>query len=345
MHPIQRLKWAAPSMLTIGALVSGLTAVRFAAEQQFELCVKCIFVACVLDGLDGAVARALGTSSDFGFELDSLCDLVNFGVAPALVLHFWMESMKEDEDDALTPAFTWFCCQAYTAACVLRLARFNQKGKDAKKRAIKEAEKGSEPSTVLQRAFYFEGLPAPVGAAYALFPVTLSLSGLPSKIGRIGDEGAWAVGRRGTALLLLFTAFLMVSTIPTFSSKMLSGGKRRKDQENKPKRLPRVPPRPGARKREWFRYYRARVLNQAFRTKKLAGAVVVLGALTSYPFETALATVVIHLVTIPLGAGIYFILAPEDQFKDGEEEAAGADGAPRARSASPSPKSAGYKSE
>lgn len=71
-HPFQALKWAAPSMLTIGALLCGLTAVRFSAEGRFGDCVKCIFFACVLDGLDGHTARALGTSSAMGFELDSL---------------------------------------------------------------------------------------------------------------------------------------------------------------------------------------------------------------------------------------------------------------------------------
>jgi phosphatidylserine synthase len=71
-HPVQALKWAAPSLLTIGALLCGLTAVRFSAEGHFGDCVKCIFFACVLDGLDGHTARALGTSSAIGFELDSL---------------------------------------------------------------------------------------------------------------------------------------------------------------------------------------------------------------------------------------------------------------------------------
>lgn len=82
MHLVQAFKWAAPSILTIGALLCGLTAVRFSAEGDFGDCIKCIFLACVLDGLDGHVARALGTSSAMGFELDSLCDLANFGVSP-----------------------------------------------------------------------------------------------------------------------------------------------------------------------------------------------------------------------------------------------------------------------
>jgi|MDSY01.1.fsa_nt_gb CDP-diacylglycerol--serine O-phosphatidyltransferase len=323
MHLLQRLKWSAPSALTIGALVSGLTAVRFAAEHDFERCVKCIFLACVLDGVDGAVARALGTSSEFGFELDSLCDLVNFGVAPALILHFWMETQKKDHPDAseLDTSFTWFCCVAYASACVLRLARFNQEGKETKKAARKDSEKPPELSSMLQRALYFKGLPAPVGAAYALAPLTLSLSELPARLGHIGDEGAWAVGRSGAALVLLITASLMVSTIPTVSSKML--GARRgqaQAQAQAQRRKKRTPPPPGSKKREWFRYYRGRVLAQAFRSKKLVGGVVVLVACTSYPFETALAGIAVHALTIPIGVAIYFVVAPDDQYKDDQED-------------------------
>ena len=313
MKIVERIKWVTPSALTIGALLSGLTAVRFAAEKDFESCVKCTFLACVLDGVDGAVARALGTSSDFGFELDSLCDLVNFGVAPALILHFWIESMKEEEEDGYGSTFTWICCLSYASACVLRLARFNQEGKEKKRAAIKDFDKGYEMSSVLQRTMYFKGLPAPMGAAYALFPITLSVSGLPSKIGHVGDKGAWAVGRRGAALLLLFTAFLMVSTIPTISSKMLSG--RKKTPNPAAGKKPRKPP-PGSRKRDWFRYYRSRVLAQAFRTKKLAAGMFLLSACTSYPFELIMTGVIAHALTIPIGAAIYFVLAPDDQYKE-----------------------------
>ena len=172
-HPVvEALRWAVPSILTIAALLCGLTAVRFSAEGEYDWCVKCIFMACVLDGLDGHTARALGTSSAMGFELDSLCDLANFGVSPALVLHFWMQSLPV-EGNTLGPGIEWAECCCHAACCALRLARFNVGGHAEQM----DQQIGTQPPptrkaaattigrNMLKRKMYFEGLPAPVGAA------------------------------------------------------------------------------------------------------------------------------------------------------------------------------------
>ena len=78
-----------PNILTVLALCAGLTAIRFALQERWELAVVAIFVAAILDGLDGRLARLLKATSKFGAELDSLSDIVAFGVAPGIVLYTW----------------------------------------------------------------------------------------------------------------------------------------------------------------------------------------------------------------------------------------------------------------
>lgn len=302
MGPGEALKWAAPSILTIGALVCGLTAVRYSAEGDFGGCVKCIFLACVLDGLDGHTARALGTSSKMGFELDSLCDLANFGVCPALVLYFWVKSLP-DESNSLASmlgcAYTdcassleWAACCAHASCCALRLARFNVQGhaEQMDKQHLKSPKK-SKPSVssaiihnVLQRKMYFEGLPAPMGAAYAMFPIALSLSRFPTYFGTIGQVGAWAVGRRGTAVTLFVTALLMVSSLPTLSSKMLKS--ERQDT-----------------------HLQSRYAMSALLKPMLGGGLMF--AVWRVPFESFLVLLLLHAASIPLGLAIYYGIAKE----------------------------------
>ncbi|CAK0904509.1 unnamed protein product [Prorocentrum cordatum] len=102
-----QLRRCAPSLLTLGALVSGLSAVRFAQEGVFTGAVKCVMLAGVLDGLDGHTARFLGAVSEMGAELDSLCDLANFGVVPALVAYFWAIRLPQE---ACSSHWTMRCC-------------------------------------------------------------------------------------------------------------------------------------------------------------------------------------------------------------------------------------------
>ena len=112
-----RLIYLLPNMITIAAICAGLTAIRFGYEGNFEMAVRLILAACVLDGLDGRVARLLKRSTAVGAELDSLADFVNFGVAPVLILH---SCAFQDFRNA-----GWIAVLFYAVCCVLRLARFN----------------------------------------------------------------------------------------------------------------------------------------------------------------------------------------------------------------------------
>jgi len=217
--------WMAPSVLTIGALLSGLTAVRYAAENEFDWSVKCVLAAAILDGLDGHVARALGTSSDIGFELDSLCDLANFGVMPTFIVYFWVKSLPDHgcifEACRKDHFFIWFACCTYAGCCAYRLARFNVAGKKAEM----DAQLPVQPPRIMREVsvrwwhnlqkpkLYFQGVPAPVAAAYALSPMMLRMSSLSSLFGNL-----WVVI---TGSWIIFTGVLMVAPLRTLSSKML----------------------------------------------------------------------------------------------------------------------------
>jgi CDP-diacylglycerol---serine O-phosphatidyltransferase len=308
MKLLEALKWAAPSILTIGALLCGLTAVRLSADGDFGGCVQCIFFACVLDGLDGHTARALGTSSAMGFELDSLCDLANFGVCPALVLNFWIRRLPQESSslalmlgcsfEGCASEVEWLACCTHAACCALRLARFNVQGhaeqmdnhhlvkKDSPQKAPKPPIASALVHNVLQRKMYFEGLPAPVAAAYTMFPIALSLSRIPTYVGSVGEAGAWAVGRRGTAVTLLLTSMLMVSSLPMLSSKMLKSESRDTHLQS--------------------RYALTALL------KPVLAALLVF-TMWSAPFEGFLALLLLHAVSIPIGIGVYYGLAKDKE--------------------------------
>ena len=178
-----------PNGLTLLALCSGLTAVRFALQDRWELAVGAALVAMLFDGLDGRIARLMGSTSELGAQLDSLSDVIAFGVAPAVIIYLWTLS------DA--GGIGWAACLVYTACCALRLARFNT--------ALVE----ETPAPLSSR--YFVGVPAPAAAALALLPLTMSFV--------LGDT----VLRSDilNALTLLAVALLMVSRVPTFSAKKL----------------------------------------------------------------------------------------------------------------------------
>eukprot|EP00929_Paragymnodinium_shiwhaense_P052313 TRINITY_DN26212_c0_g1_i1.p1 TRINITY_DN26212_c0_g1~~TRINITY_DN26212_c0_g1_i1.p1 ORF type:complete len:307 (+),score=41.54 TRINITY_DN26212_c0_g1_i1:83-1003(+) len=304
MKPLEALRWAAPSVLTLGALVCGLTAVRLAAEEDFVAAVSCILGAAVLDGLDGHVARYLGAATTLGFELDSICDVANFGVVPALVVYFWAKALPIESRCATKPEECWFwnqllwlACVSYSCCCAFRLARFNAAGhaemmdKSHLSERPVESQQQQRPiweclrHNVMQRKLYFQGVPAPVGATYALMPMLLQLSGLPAAIGSVGEVGAWAIGRRGAAATLFVTGALMVSAIPTFSSKMLKTDKNDS-------------------------HLRSRSL--ARRLVKFAGGALSIFFVCRYPAEVVLATTGSHLLSIPVGVVVYYSL-PNDK--------------------------------
>jgi CDP-diacylglycerol--serine O-phosphatidyltransferase len=182
-----------PNMFTLLGLIAGLTAIRMAIEARYELALALIVFAALLDGLDGRIARMLKASSRFGAELDSLADFVNFGVAPAMVLFTW--------GSWGTPGMrglAWIVVLVLAIACGLRLARFN---------AMLDEDRPKWQSN------FFTGVPAPAGAVIALLPVYLD------HLGFFEMRAGWPIYLVMAYALLV--AFLMVSTIPTFSGKLL----------------------------------------------------------------------------------------------------------------------------
>jgi len=174
-----------PNAVTALALCFGLTGIRFAVGGEWEMALGSIVFAGVLDGMDGRIARLLRAQSRFGAELDSLSDVIAFGVAPALVMFLW--SLH------LAPQFGWTAALALALACALRLARFNARI-DADEQPHKSAG-------------FLTGVPAPAGAGLAFVPVYLWFV--------TGQElfRAWYV----TMPWVLFVALLMISSIATFS--------------------------------------------------------------------------------------------------------------------------------
>ena len=177
-----------PNVLTLAALCSGLTAVRFGLQGEFKLAVIAIIVAAIFDALDGRVARRLGVASRFGAELDSLSDFLCFGVAPALVLY--MASLKDGG------ALGWVVTLMFPICSALRLARFNT-GLLA------------DTPPPAWTGSYFTGVPAPAGAMLALMPLLVSFE----------IEAAWPRHFLVVAAVLLGVGALMVSRLPTFSFK------------------------------------------------------------------------------------------------------------------------------
>lgn len=177
-----------PNIMTLGAICAGLTAIRFAMQDHYVGAVYLIILAAVLDGLDGRVARLVGSDSDFGAELDSLADFLNFGVAPALVLYFWgLQSMG---------SLGWSTVLAFALCCVLRLARFNVQSRNA------DSDTGGT---------HFTGVPAPAGALLALAPMYLAFA--------FADR-PYIPGFLLCAYLL-FIGLLMTSRVATVSPKAL----------------------------------------------------------------------------------------------------------------------------
>ena len=148
------LRAVAPNAVTALALCFGLSAVRFAIAAQWELAVGSIIVAGVLDGLDGRIARLLRGESRFGAELDSLSDVIAFGVSPAVVIYLWSLQYM--------PQFGWTIALIYAVCCALRLARFN-----AQIDATEQPRKA---------AGFLTGIPAPAAAGTAFLPLYLWLT-------------------------------------------------------------------------------------------------------------------------------------------------------------------------
>ena len=141
-----------PNMLTLIGVCIGLTSIRFALDGKFEFAIIAIIFAALIDGLDGRIARLIKGTSKVGKELDSLTDMISFGVAPAFVMFFWkLDTLGR---------FGWLVCLIYVICVALRLARFN-------------VNSNQEPSW---RDNFFEGVPSPAGGILVLTPLIISLT-------------------------------------------------------------------------------------------------------------------------------------------------------------------------
>lgn len=182
--PVSRLF---PNMVTLAGLCCGVSSIRFALADKWEIAVIFLITAAILDAMDGLVARLLRATSNFGAQLDSLSDVICFGVAPAVVFWLWaLEDFKR---------FGWAAVLIYIACCALRLARFN-------------VSIAKEPKHPAER-FFFTGVPAPGGALLVICPLMLSFHDIDL------FHGMAPLG----ALYLAFIGGLMASRIPTAAPK------------------------------------------------------------------------------------------------------------------------------
>ncbi|WP_129792932.1 phosphatidylcholine/phosphatidylserine synthase [Sphingosinicella sp. CPCC 101087] len=181
------LRAVVPNAVTALALCVGLTGVRFAIAGEWASAIFAIIAAGVLDGMDGRIARALKGQSRFGAELDSLSDVIAFGVAPAIILHLW--SLQ------YLPRFGWLFALAYAVCMAMRLARFNAR-----------IDVADQPH---KSAGFLTGVPAPAGAGLLLLPIYLWLAS--------GREWTWLQDYRLIGPWAALVAFLVISSVATFS--------------------------------------------------------------------------------------------------------------------------------
>jgi CDP-diacylglycerol--serine O-phosphatidyltransferase len=181
------LRAVVPNAVTALALCVGLTGVRFAIAGEWASAVFAIIAAGVLDGMDGRIARALKGQSRFGAELDSLSDVIAFGVAPAIILHLW--SLQ------YLPRFGWLFALAYAVCMAMRLARFNAR-----------IDVEDQPH---KSAGFLTGVPAPAGAGLLLLPIYLWLAS--------NREWTWLQDYRLVGPWAALIAFLVISSVATFS--------------------------------------------------------------------------------------------------------------------------------
>ncbi len=177
-----------PNALTIFGVCLGLSSIKFALDLNYTMAIIAVGIAAILDTLDGRVARLIKGTSKVGKELDSLTDVISFGVAPGFIMYFW--TLNE------LGKFGWMMVLIYAVCCALRLARFNLT-------VIDEAESW--------KINFFEGVPSPAAAGLVLLPLILDLSNL------IAFDSYATLG----SISILVTSILMVSKIPTYSLKRI----------------------------------------------------------------------------------------------------------------------------
>lgn len=192
-RPVLPFRALVPNAVTLLVLCAGLTGARFALEERWPEAVLAVVIAAILDALDGRIARLLKAQTRFGAELDSLADVIAFGVAPAIIIYQWV--LKD-----LLGNLGWAVALAHAAAAALRLARFNA--------SIDTADNPRKA------AGFFTGIPAPAGAGLLLLPVYGTLA--------FGEQAASIFSEpRLVAPWVLSVAVLMISTAATPSWSLI----------------------------------------------------------------------------------------------------------------------------
>ena len=177
-----------PNMLTLIGVCIGLSSIRFALDGKFEFAIIAIMFAALIDGLDGRIARLIKGTSKVGKELDSLTDMISFGVAPAFIMYFWKLNTLG--------RFGWLLCLIYVICVALRLARFN-------------VNTGQAPSW---RDNFFEGVPSPAGGILVLTPLIFSLTSFD--LININYDIVVPV-------FFIATSLLLISKFPSYSFKKI----------------------------------------------------------------------------------------------------------------------------
>ena len=179
--------WLIPNVITIAALISGLTALRFALAGKWDMVVGLIFIAAIFDALDGRTARLLRATSAFGAALDSLSDVVVFGVIPGLCLYLW--ALQDQGNIAWASALFYIVCIA------LRLARF-------------DSELPDKPEYAKD---FFTGLPSPAAGLLVISPIVID----------INFQLAFIREAELVSAVLVICGIGAVSSVPTFAGKTL----------------------------------------------------------------------------------------------------------------------------
>ena len=178
-----------PNMFTLVGVCIGLTSIKFAFDERFGLAIISIIVAGLIDGLDGRIARLIKGTSQVGKELDSLTDVISFGVAPAFIMYFWQLNTLG--------RVGWLICLVYVICVALRLARFNVNSE-------------TQPSW---KDNFFEGVPSPAGGILVLMPLIYS----KSEIQFLNVDFTYF-----TPILFVLISILLISKLPTYSFKKIA---------------------------------------------------------------------------------------------------------------------------
>ena len=184
----KKVRMILPNTLTLIGVCIGLSSIKFALDAKFELSIIAIVFAALIDCLDGRIARLIKATSKVGKELDSLTDVISFGVAPAFIMYFWsLNNLGK---------IGWLICLIYVVCVALRLARFNVNSNE-------------EPSW---KDNFFEGVPSPAGGILVLMPLILSLS----------EFDFFTINYNILVpVFFISVSFLLISKLPTYSLKKI----------------------------------------------------------------------------------------------------------------------------